>query len=89
MPTISVGARIEGENLIITIGDNGCGIPDDVLKKLFHDTVTTKPIGKGTGLGMLITHNIIVDGHKGKIDIDTKVNEGTTFTFTIPINSEK
>ena len=84
-PTISVAARIEDSNLIITIGDNGCGIPDDILKRLFHDTVTTKPIGKGTGLGMLITHDIIVKGHNGKIDIDTKVDEGTTFTITIPV----
>ena len=84
-PTISVGAMIEDNNLIITISDNGCGIPDDVLSKLFHDTITTKPIGKGTGLGMLITHDIIVKGHNGKIDIDTKVNEGTTFRFRIPV----
>ena len=84
-PTISVGAMIEDNNLIITISDNGCGIPDDVLGKLFHDTITTKPIGKGTGLGMLITHDIIVKGHNGKIDIDTKVNEGTTFRFRIPV----
>ena len=88
-PTITVGATIEDDNLIITIADNGCGMSDDVREKLFHETVTTKPIGKGTGLGMLIAHNIIVDGHKGKIDIDTKVNEGTKFTFTIPVKSEK
>lgn len=84
-PTITVDAKVENGNLIIAIGDNGCGMPDEIRQKLFHDTVTTKPIGKGTGLGMLITHDIIVNGHKGKIDIDTKVNEGTTFTFTIPV----
>lgn len=85
MPTITVDAKVENGNLIIAISDNGCGMPDDIRQKLFHDAVTTKPIGKGTGLGMLITHDIIVNGHKGKIDIDTKVNEGTTFTFTIPV----
>ncbi len=87
-PAITVEAKVENENLIIAIGDNGCGMPDVVRKKIFHDAVTTKPIGKGTGLGMLITHDIIVNGHKGKIDIDTKINEGTKFTFTIPIKSE-
>jgi signal transduction histidine kinase len=86
-PAITVEAKVENENLIIAIGDNGCGMPDDVRKKIFHDAVTTKPIGKGTGLGMLITHDIIVNGHKGKIDIDTKINEGTKFTFTIPVHS--
>ena len=60
-------------------------MPDEIRQKLFHDTVTSKPIGKGTGLGMLITHDIIVKGHNGKIDIDTKVNEGTTFRFRIPV----
>jgi len=78
-------AKVEDKNLIISISDNGCGMTDEVRKKLFHETFTTKPIGKGTGLGMIITNNIIVNGHHGRIDIDTKLNEGTTFTFTIPV----
>lgn len=84
-PTITIVAKVEDKNLIISISDNGCGMTDEVRKKLFHETFTTKPIGKGTGLGMIITNNIIVNGHHGRIDIDTKLNEGTTFTFTIPV----
>ena len=83
-PTISVVAKLEGNDLIISIADNGCGVTDEVRNKLFHETITTKPIGKGTGLGMIITHDIIVNEHHGRIDIDTKLNEGTTFTFVIP-----
>ncbi len=85
VPTITVKAKKDGGNLVISIGDNGTGIPDDILTRLFHETVTTKPIGHGTGLGMQITHDIIVNGHKGKIDIETKEGESTTFTFVIPV----
>ena len=87
-PTISVTAKLEGNDLIISIADNGCGMTDEVRNKLFHETITTKPIGKGTGLGMIITHDIIVNEHHGRIDIDTKLNEGTTFTFVVPIKGK-
>lgn len=83
-PTISVSAEVTDGRLIIRIADNGTGIPADVKEKLFHTTVTTKPIGKGTGLGMQITHDIIVRAHQGEISIDTTEGEGTTFTFSIP-----
>lgn len=83
-PTISIAAEINDGRLIIRIADNGTGIPDDVKEKLFHTTITTKPIGQGTGLGMQITHDIIVRAHQGEINIDTVEGEGTTFTFSIP-----
>lgn len=83
-PTICISAEVTGNKLIIRIADNGTGIPDEVKEKLFHTTVTTKPIGQGTGLGMQITHDIIVRAHQGEIDIDSTVGEGTTFTFSIP-----
>ena len=83
-PTISISAEVTDGRLIIRIADNGTGIPADVKEKLFHTTVTTKPIGQGTGLGMQITHDIIVRAHQGEISIDTTEGEGTTFTFSIP-----
>lgn len=83
-PTISISAEVTDGRLIIRITDNGTGIPADVKEKLFHTTVTTKPIGQGTGLGMQITHDIIVRAHQGEISIDTTEGEGTTFTFSIP-----
>lgn len=84
-PTISVAASCTDGKLRISISDNGTGISDEVKQKLFNEIITTKPIGKGTGLGMQITHNIIVESHHGEILIDTKVGEGTTFTFVIPV----
>lgn len=83
-PTITISCEIDGANLLIRLTDNGNGIPEEVLGKLFHSTITTKPIGKGTGLGMQITHDIIVNGHHGEIKVDTAKGEGTTFTFIIP-----
>lgn len=84
-PTVCVTVKYCEHQFEITIHDNGTGIPEEVMEKLFRTTITTKPIGKGTGLGMSITHDIIVNGHGGSIDIDTKVDEGTTVNIVIPV----
>lgn len=84
-PVIEVGARIDDGNLIISITDNGTGMPHEVKEKLFHQTVTTKPVGKGTGLGMQITNDIITKNHHGSIEVASDQGEGTTITFTIPV----
>ena len=88
-PTLSVTVSIDGGMLVITISDNGTGIPADIRERLFHETITTKPIGHGTGLGMQITHDIIVNSHHGEISITSEEGEGTAFTFLIPINPTK
>lgn len=95
MPAVSVSVALkncdgsisggEGSCIAITIADNGCGIPDDIKQQLFSQAVTTKPVGKGTGLGMMITHDLIVKNLKGSITIDSTVNEGTTINITIPV----
>lgn len=84
-PMIEVGARIDNGNLIISFSDNGTGIPEDVRARLFHQTVTTKPVGKGTGLGMQITYDIITKNHKGNVEVTSEEGTGTTITFTIPV----
>ena len=89
VPTLSVTVSIDGGMLVITISDNGTGIPADIRKRLFHETITTKPIGHGTGLGMQITHDIIVNSHHGEISITSEEGEGTALTFLIPINPTK
>lgn len=83
-PTISIATKMEDGKLYIAITDNGTGIPDDVKEKLFNTTITTKPIGMGTGLGTQITHDIIVNHHNGEIRVETECGKGTTFTFIIP-----
>lgn len=85
VPTLSVAVSTESGKLVIVISDNGTGIPADIRERLFRETITTKPIGQGTGLGMQITHDIIVNNHHGEITIASEEGEGTSFTFLIPI----
>lgn len=84
-PTLSVDVSKDEGKLVIVINDNGTGIPADIRERLFRETITTKPIGQGTGLGMQITHDIIVNNHHGEITIASEEGEGTSFTFLIPI----
>jgi signal transduction histidine kinase len=68
----------------IVFSDNGSGIPQDILKKIFDPFFTTKKLGKGTGLG-LFTVQTILKNYNGKIDVESKLNKGTTFTIQLPI----
>lgn len=84
-PEINVCVDIDGDNLVITIADNGEGMTDDVKQHIFDNFFTTKPVGYGTGLGMAITRDIIENKHGGKLTFDSKYGEGSQFVFTIPI----
>jgi signal transduction histidine kinase len=68
----------------VEVSDNGHGIPADILPKIFDPFFTTKEVGKGTGLGLSICYKI-VEGHGGRIDVQSKVGEGTRFTVTLPV----
>ena len=74
----------EQQAVLITIGDNGSGIPEAVLNKIFDPFFTTKPVGKGTGLGMSISHQIVTEHHKGQLTCTSTLGQGTEFTITIP-----
>ncbi len=76
--------RDENENLIIEVKDNGHGIPENIIDKIFDPFFTTKPVGSGTGLGLSITYKIITDLHKGSINVESKVENGTLFKISIP-----
>ncbi len=71
-PTITLRTRQEGPWIIVTVEDNGPGIPADVLPRIFEAFYTTKPIGQGTGLGLDISYNIVVSKHKGDIRVKSK-----------------
>ena len=69
----------------IAIHDDGCGIPKEHLGRVFDPGFTTKGVGVGTGLGLSICYQIIQD-HHGRIDVESEVERGTTFTIRIPTN---
>lgn len=83
-PQVKVKTVKEGNQVRITISDNGTGIPPEVQSKIFEPFYTTKPVGQGTGLGLSICHSII-ERHGGEIWCESKVQEGTSFIIKIPI----
>ncbi|WP_445632577.1 histidine kinase [Nostoc sp. DSM 114161] len=75
--------------VIISIADNGCGIPENIQKQLFDPFFTTKPVGKGTGLGLSISYQIITQKHRGKLQCISSPNEGTEFIINLPFRDLK
>jgi two-component system, NtrC family, sensor kinase len=85
-PEVSVTTSVENGRVIIKVKDNGIGIPDVMKEKIMQPFFTTKPTGEGTGLGLSLSYDMVVKGHGGKIDINTKEGEFTEFTVTLPLN---
>jgi signal transduction histidine kinase len=81
--TIRIGTRHDGNDVVITIADTGCGIPADRLDRIFDPFFTTKDVGRGTGQGLAITRSII-ERHAGSIDVRSEVGSGTTFELRFP-----
>ena len=77
--TKNLGDRVE-----IRIRDNGTGIPPEVKEKMFNPFFTTKPAGEGTGLGLSLSHDIVVKQHGGTIEVDTEPGEFTEFRIVLP-----
>jgi PAS domain S-box-containing protein len=83
---ISITTRNIGGQVEIRISDTGSGMPADIQKKIFDPFFTTKQVGKGTGQGLAISHTVIVDKHKGTIDVQSEEGKGTSFVISLPIN---
>jgi signal transduction histidine kinase len=83
-PMLSATTKSLGNKVEIRIRDNGTGIPQEVKEKMFNPFFTTKPAGEGTGLGLSMSHDIIVKQHGGKIDVDTEPGIFTEFIITLP-----
>jgi len=86
-PTLLATTRSLGSAVQIRIRDNGTGIPPEVKEKMFNPFFTTKPAGEGTGLGLSMTHDIIVKQHGGRIDVETEAGVFTDFIITLPRNA--
>jgi signal transduction histidine kinase len=83
-PTLSASTKNLGNRVEIRIRDNGTGIPADVKEKMFNPFFTTKPAGEGTGLGLSMSHDIVVKQHGGRIDVNTEPGAFTEFIITLP-----
>nr|MBC7614357.1 two-component sensor histidine kinase [Pseudopedobacter sp.] len=86
-PKVSISTKLEGNNrdsyrVLISVQDNGNGIPASVKEKIFQPFFTTKPTGKGTGLGLSLSYDM-VKAHGGELKVETKENEGSTFIITL------
>jgi len=84
-PVVSVSTKKAEDRIEIKVRDNGNGIPQTILEKIFQPFFTTKPTGQGTGLGLSLSYDI-VKAHGGELNVETKEEEGSTFIIQLPIN---
>ncbi|MBC8414295.1 GHKL domain-containing protein [bacterium] len=83
---IRIKTALNNGIVTIDISDTGSGMPEDVVSRVFENFFTTKPVGKGTGIGLAISQDIIKQ-HKGEITVESIEGKGTTFSITIPVNA--
>ena len=83
LPTLKVSTKNLNEKVEIRIGDNGEGIPKDILDKIFQPFFTTKPTGEGTGLGLSLSYDIVTKVHGGELRVETKEGIGTEFIIIL------
>jgi two-component system NtrC family sensor kinase len=86
---ISISTRKHEDKVLITVQDTGAGFPAEIRARIFEPFFTTKGIGKGTGQGLALAHNIIVTKHQGLIHVDSEPGQGTTFTIELPIETSE
>jgi PAS domain S-box-containing protein len=85
---IKITTSYNEKEVIIAIADNGCGIPEEIRDSIYNPFFTTKEVGKGTGQGLALVHNIVTQRHNGRIYFESQVREGTTFYVHLPISPE-
>ena len=88
-PLLRAATRNLGEAVEVRIRDNGTGIPAEVREKMFNPFFTTKPAGEGTGLGLSMSHDIVVKQHGGTIEVDTALGQYTEFRIVLPRTSNQ
>ncbi len=83
-PLVTLTTRKNNDHIVITVKDNGTGIPENIRQKIFQPFFTTKPTGQGTGLGLSLSYDII-NAHRGEIRVESKEGEGTEFIIQLPV----
>jgi signal transduction histidine kinase len=84
-PTVTVSTKKAGSNILITVKDNGTGMPPKIAEKVFQPFFTTKPTGEGTGLGLSLSYDIVTKGHGGKLSVRSTEGVGSEFVVTLPV----
>ena len=84
-PTVTVSTKKMDNKIIVVVKDNGTGVPQKVLDKIFQPFFTTKPTGQGTGLGLSLSYDIVTKGHGGELKVETKEKEYTEFSIILPV----
>jgi signal transduction histidine kinase len=87
--TIRITTLLDGSDLLLSIADDGGGIPEKIRHRIFEPFFTTKPVGTGTGQGLSLVHSMIVDHHDGEITFTSDEGVGTTFLITLPIDGRR
>ena len=83
-PKLTATTKDLGDKVEIRIRDNGAGIPPEIKDRIFNPFFTTKPAGEGTGLGLSLSHDIVVKQHSGTIEVDTQLGKFTEFRIVLP-----
>jgi signal transduction histidine kinase len=83
-PLVTVSTKKLGDKIVISVKDNGPGIPDSIKDKIFQPFFTTKPTGQGTGLGLSLSYDI-VKAHGGELKMNSDIGKGSVFTITLPL----
>jgi signal transduction histidine kinase len=84
-PTVTISTKKANGRIEIRVRDNGTGIPQKALDKIFQPFFTTKPTGQGTGLGLSLSYDIVTKGHNGELKVETKEGEYTIFSIFLPL----
>jgi two-component system NtrC family sensor kinase len=84
-PILTLTTKKIGEKIEICVGDNGTGIPQKAIDKIFQPFFTTKPTGQGTGLGLSLSYDIVTKSHDGELTVETKEGESTRFRIILPV----
>ncbi len=81
---IVISTKATDSSVLVSVADNGTGVPNEIRDKIFDPFFTTHEVGEGTGQGLSICQRIVVENHDGTIEFQTELGKGTTFVITLP-----